>query len=32
VIGEGHATVAWCKKHEVSIHRPFPKTLCAKFT
>ena len=25
-------TVAWCKKHDVPIHRPFPKTLCAKFT
>eukprot|EP00967_Tisochrysis_lutea_P133502 scaffold234439_cov29-Tisochrysis_lutea.AAC.2 len=25
-------TVAWCKKHDVPIQRPFPKTLCAKFT
>jgi len=25
-------TVAWCKRFEVPIHRPFPKTLLAKFT
>ena len=25
-------TVAWCKRHDVPIHKPFPKTLLAKFS
>jgi len=25
-------TVAWCKRHDVPIHKPFPKTLMSKFS
>jgi len=25
-------TVAWCKRHDVPIHKPFPKTLLSKFS